>query len=263
MGNGCGSFCVWQSPIAVSIPVPTGTAQPAVLPSEDTATSRTPLGTVACASQTECFIGGTFGIEETTDGVNYVPVAWEIPAITHISCGSSLNCLAVTTTGSLTATTDGGRTWLNRPTIEPGNCTTTGDCKTASDVACYSASSCLVSFADVYYPYGDSNSIYLTTDLGLTWTSLRDYSFYYSCALGTSTCAGVGNLTNPWQVDVTSNGGGSWPTATGTIPASGNPDAIACGSASMCLAVGTQGSRRNWSPAAEQLDDYVGDIGYI
>ena len=128
------------------------------------------LNAVGCATSSQCYVGGAFGIG-MANGTSVVPVAFEVPGMSSISCGSSTNCVAVTSNG-IAATNDGGKTWVNLPPIVEGNCTPQHGCIGPNEVACFSATGCLL-WISTYGVYSNPG-LYVTTNLGLTWTPEAD-----------------------------------------------------------------------------------------
>ena len=236
------SFGNWIGPIAATYQPPTQTLQMSTLPVTDTSVDASRLNAVACPSATTCFIGGSSGIEETTDGMTFTPVAFETPPLSQISCGSSRDCLAITSIGGLAATNDGGAVWFTLPPLQNGNCLTTSTCDVPKAVACSTASNCILSY------YGGSQSTVLTNDLGLTWTPINpnfDATNALACAVGTSVplCEGIGNYrTGGWPVDISTNGGGTFTSVSAAVTDGSTAAAVSCGSSSMCMAVGSSTS---------------------
>ena len=239
---GCGYGCTWAGPLAATVTPSTGATRTDVLPTSDSSTQGTQLGAIACTDATTCFIGGSYGIEETTDAVHFTPVAFETPALSQISCGSTLDCMAVTQTGGLAATNNGGAMWYNLPPLQLGNCLTTPTCYTARNVACSSGSKCILSFDSVEYSggCGCGQVGVVTTNLGLTWTSRSDASNTLGCAEGASACEGIGTFSSGgWQADLSNDGGSTYTTVAGAVTDGSSAAAVSCGSASMCMAVGS------------------------
>ncbi len=224
---------------AASISVTGDTWSPAVPAPEDSDYQDTVLSTITCASATECFIGGSFGLEEATDGVHFHPVELGVPALTQVSCGSATDCLAVTGPGGLAATDDGGRTWINLPPIVNNNCSqAAGFCDSFDSVACYSGSGCIAQGTRFEYSSEANPFTMFTTDLGLVLTGIASGATTFGCAIGTSTCAGITpSSSTPWQASLSTTGGSSWASTAGALSV-GNSAAISCGSSTMCVAVG-------------------------
>jgi RHS repeat-associated protein len=237
----------WYVPGALTISVGTATAAGLTMAPLDTQNYGSVDPVLACASVTECFIGGSFGIEGTYDGSSFSPVAFEVPSLSDISCGSATNCLAVTNTGSLAATNDGGVLWFNLPPYVGGaqssNCEPYPGygggvvCNAAQFVYCYSATSCMMT-ARQFTASSAGEIGELTSDLGLTWSSMSDSSLFRACAPGTTVCAAATTQYDSWGTNVSTDGGATW-TSVSSAVSGGYPAAVSCASSTLCLVVGS------------------------
>ncbi len=237
VGWGYGSE-VSTSESALSISTTGPSASTETLPPVDAASPSSILNAVACATGTECFIGGPFGIDETTNGTSFQPVAFEVPALADVSCGTATDCLAATDAGTLAATNDGGALWFNLPPLELG--------QSAGAVSCVGPSICYASIGS-----GDGAlETYVTSNLGLTWTAAAgppgpgssDHSRLISCPT-TTVCIGVSPYTAEtetqfWTADVTTNSGESWTQVVPTSAPAWDPSGISCPSITTCLIIG-------------------------
>jgi YD repeat-containing protein len=204
------------------------------------------VNAVSCVTSTECFVGGSFGIEATTNGETFNPVAFEVPPLTDISCGTSTDCLAVTTSGTIAATNNGGALWLNEPPMPASGCSAdSSNCLRADSVSCFGPSSCVAQFGDNFGYDGSGNSTYLTTNLGVSWGPGSSAGLWQSCvqASPSATCVGAGSDaygSSGWQPYESTNGGSTWsPVTVISAPATGSASAISCGLSTLCLVVGT------------------------
>jgi RHS repeat-associated protein len=221
--------------LALSISTSTAESTSLSLPLLETEPGQ-PASAVGCASASECFIGGPFGLGET-EGSKVVPVAFAVPAIESVSCGSAEDCLAVTTSG-MAATNDGGQVWLNLPPIINNNCAPRGECFTPDAVSCFGATDCMIA-GGVAGVYG-SEAGYVTNNLGLTWTGGGSPGPTFGCGLSTSTCAAVSS-SNTSNIYVTTSAGSSSPSWTELSSNFSDENAVTCGSATMCMVVGNSG----------------------
>ncbi len=223
-----------------------GTPYDATLPQLDSEAPQSSITAVACTSSTDCFIGGQFGIEATTNGTTFSPVGLEAPGMSDVSCGTATNCMGVTVDETLVATNDGGSIWLNLPPPADNNCLPGHGCLAAQSVSCSGPSTCYASLWGV--GGGADYTTYVTTNLGLTWATASgpgysDHSLYLSCST-TTTCVGAYpasavNQVQYWTADVTADSGLVWTQVAPTTGPNGIPSAISCPSTTMCLIVGS------------------------
>jgi photosystem II stability/assembly factor-like uncharacterized protein len=200
------------------------------------------LAAISCPSAHTCFavgavdangVPGHDAVEKTVDGgAHWADQAVPTPAggngLYGVSCPSTARCWAVGPLGVL-ATTNGGRTWRDRPLAG-----------SLQAISCPSEQTCVVVSSGPYY--ADSSEpvavVYLTRDGGRSWTSaplpapnlsLADVS----CA-NTDDCVAVGGI-----VLASSDGGHRWSVQTVPEPgASAGYDAVTCTSLSRCVALG-------------------------
>ena len=240
--NYCGYGCTWNTPYAASITT-SGPTTAAVNMSSNDSQSEAAVNSINCASVSSCTIGGSFGLETDTNGGSFMAAATEVPAIADLSCGYPNDCLGVTTTGSIVATNNGGGLWLNMPALQVNNCQSNG-CDIGLSVTCSGPADCLIVVGQTSTYV---NLLYQTTNLGVSWQSIASPAQLYSCALSSTTCVGIDNqgrsntAVQNWTANVSTVGGGSWSAVVPTTAPSDVPDAISCGSATTCFAVGNGG----------------------
>jgi photosystem II stability/assembly factor-like uncharacterized protein len=174
----------------------------------------------------------------------YDPNSFSNPTLLHVSCPTTLTCVAVGTAGTVTTTATGGMTWTPQ---------TSGVTDDLESVTCPSVTIC---YASTQSQSLDSVSILKTTNGGVSWTAqttpiapnIGDYIGEIACT-STTTCyaaaysAYVG--TGGGVILQTTNGGTTWNDVVDSITdGSGNwaiMYGMSCPSTTVCYAVGNNG----------------------
>lgn len=217
------------------------------------------LSSISCATSLACWAlaidgNGSQVVLATTDGWNTwttESVPSGVGALIGISCPNISDCWAVggeisisdsaiSVSGSVVATTDGGSTW-NVQSLPSG----TG---ILASISCTSSSTCWTVGADVTgsspTTFSTSAIALNTTDAGSTWTSQSIPSSAgildgVSCA-SSSDCWAVGSdeTETVGVIVATTDGGDTWNTQT--VPNGTGPfTAVSCPSSTDCWAVGS------------------------
>jgi photosystem II stability/assembly factor-like uncharacterized protein len=200
--------------MALSLP-PTGGVDDTV-GTGGTAFSSTSLAAMALAGD-----GKTY--TTTTSWGSATTTVLDGEQVNGLSCASATQCWAVTASGDVWATADGGNTWTEEAAYG-------GQELYGIDMA---------NASDGWAVGGNKENIYATTNGGATWSQQNSHpgATFYAVAFA--------NANDGWVVGsggliwVTTNGGSSWRAqASGTAQ---QLDGLACVSASQCWAVGTGG----------------------
>jgi photosystem II stability/assembly factor-like uncharacterized protein len=203
---------------------------------------------VTCASATLCYLGGVGGTASTggnvifgSDDFGATWTAQKLPrslgnnggSVTGLACVSATTCEAVNDSGNAMVTTNGS-TWTAQPV--PHAVASFGG------VACVSAGVCKAAGT-----LKSGNGVMLTKTPAGSWTSQKLPSAVGPLAgvtcLSTKVCEAVGQNSSATATKAaaigTANGGKTW-TVQPLVSGIGLT-AVACGSASACESVGTNG----------------------
>ena len=166
-------------------------------------------------------------------------------ALQDISCVSAASCVAVggpdvvNGTGTVLATSDGGRSWLRFPSAKISNF------QSVSCVPGITLPTCFTTGARYDPQSGAADSVIATSRIGgRSWSIEQDFGnqnpFYSIACTDASHCWAGGNGFQNEALDGTADGGQSWSLVTAT---EGNIDegAVSCLTVSVCVATTDDG----------------------